>query len=413
MAKSKSDAATNRGRHGQALGQGPRATGGDVALWAIGFRPFFLFAALSAFLLVPLWLAGLLLGVTWPSPLPGPLWHGHEMLFGYTSAVIAGFLLTATQNWTGQVTARGGLLVALAALWLAARLLCTLGGSLPLVFTAAIDVSFLVSLALCVTRPIARTRNYRNAAMPILLLAFASADALWWVGVVQLDALSILRAQRVALDLIALLIVVIGGRIIPGFTANATPGLTTRSRNAVDVVGVLSMAVLLAVDAIAPRGEAAGYCAVLAAALNAARLWGWGGSHTLRSPILAVLHIGFACTCAALALRAYANLTSAMLESTATHLLTVAGIGLMTLGMMARVALGHTGRPLVLPRSIVVAIAAIGASALIRVLGPLIVPGHYSAVLLVSGGLWTFAFTLFLAHYAPILVAPRVDGKPG
>ena len=155
------------------------------------------------------------------------------------------------------------------------------------------------------------------------------------------------------------------------------------------------------------------FAAALAAAFNGARLWGWGGSRALGRPILAVLHVGFACTCAALGLRAYAVLTSAMLESTATHLLTVGGIGLMTLGMMARVALGHTGRPLVLPRSIVVAIVAIGASALVRVLGPLLLPAHYPSVLLVSGGLWTLAFALFLAHYTPILIAPRADGKPG
>jgi uncharacterized protein involved in response to NO len=271
----------------------------------------------------------------------------------------------------------------------------------------------LPALALCVARPIFRTRNVRNAAMPVLLFVLTSANALWWVGVMRLDALSILRGQRVALDVIALLIVLIGGRIIPGFTANAVPGLTTRSRNALDVVGVSSMAVLLALDAAAPRADAAAYCAALAAAFNGARLWGWRGSRTLGRPILAVLHVGFASTCAALALRAYAVLTSAMLESTATHLLTVGGIGLMTLGMMARVALGHTGRPLVLPRSIVVAIIAIGTSALVRVLGPLLLPSHYPAVLLTAGSLWTVAFALFLTHYTPILIAARADGKPG
>ncbi len=146
------------------LGQGPTVTASAMPLLTIGFRPFFLLAAIAAAVLVPAWLTVLLLGARLSSPLPPILWHAHEMLFGYTSAVIAGFLLTAAQNWTGQTTARGGLLLALAGLWFAGRLLCALGGALPAV--AAVDVAFLPALALCVAKPIVRTRNLRNAGMP-------------------------------------------------------------------------------------------------------------------------------------------------------------------------------------------------------------------------------------------------------
>ncbi len=385
-----------------------------MALLSIGFRPFFLLAALGAALLVPSWLALLLHGASWPSPLPPLLWHAHEMLFGYTTAVIAGFLLTAVQNWTGQVVARGVPLLALAALWLAGRIACAMGGALPSVLSAAIDLAFLPALALTVALPIARTRNKRNAAMPIMLLVLAAANALLWFGSLRGDALALLRGQRLALDAIALLIVVIGGRILPGFTANVVPDIVARPRSALDTAGIASVAALLAVDLVAPHSRLAAYCAALAGALNAARLWGWGGSRALTRPILSVLHVGFGCTALALVLRAFALLSGAILESTATHLLTVGGIGLMTLGMMARVALGHTGRPLILAPSIALALYAVALSAAIRVTGAVLIPRHYVGVLWLSGGLWTLAFVLYLVHYTPILLAPRVDdSRPG
>jgi uncharacterized protein involved in response to NO len=378
-------------------------------LLSIGFRPFFLLAGLAAVALVPCWLAMLLLSARWPSPLLPILWHGHEMLFGYTSAVIAGFLLTATQNWTGQVTARGGRLAALAALWLAGRVVCAVSAGLPFAVAAAIDLAFLPAVALVIAIPIVRTRNRRNMAMPFVLLVLACGNALWWLGALTLDGLTILRAQRVTLDVIALLIMVIGGRIIPGFTANAAPGVSARARNGFDVLGIAALVGLLAVDVIAPRSQLASLLAALAAVLNLARLWGWGGSACLARPILWVLHVGFGCTALALGLRAVAVQTAWLPESTATHLLTVGGIGLLTLGMMARVALGHSGRPLVLSPSIVVALYALAASALIRVAGPIVFASRYELVLWAAGALWTLAFALYLIHYTPIMFAPRAD----
>ncbi|HKU44286.1 MAG TPA: NnrS family protein [Polyangiales bacterium] len=395
------------------IGQGPRPDAHQPPLLAIGFRPFFLLAALAALLLVPCWLFVLLTGSAWLGALPPALWHAHEMLFGYTSAVIAGFLLTAVQNWTGQPSARGPLLLALVVLWSAGRAVAFAGANLPAVLAAGIDLAFLPALALCVARPIGRTRNTRNAGMPVLLLVLAAANGLYWAGSSMPDALALLRGQRIALDVIAMLILVIGGRVIPGFTGNAVKGLSIRSRNALDMLGVAALAGLLVLDAAAPRSQAAAYGAALAGLLNVLRLYGWGGARALGRPILAVLHTGFACTALALLLRGYALATGALTESTATHLLTVGGIGLMTLGMMARVALGHTGRQLTLHTSIVAAIAALALSALVRVLGAVLVPHHYATVLIVAGALWALAFGLYLIHYTPILIRPRVDGKLG
>jgi uncharacterized protein involved in response to NO len=334
------------------------------------------------------------------------------MLFGYTSAVIAGFLLTATQNWTGQVTARGGALLALAGSWLAGRIACAAGGAVPWL-AATVDIAFLPVLASIIARPILRSRNARNVGMPVVLVVLALANTLWWYAALHYEALALMRAKRVSLDLVALLILSIGGRILPGFTSNAVTGLVTRARNALDTLGMASLAALVVADVTAPLSSTAAYCAALAGVLNAARLWGWGGSRALGRPILAVLHIGFGCTAAALILRALASLTGVLTESNATHLLTVGGIGSMTLGMMARVALGHTGRPLSLAPSMVVALHLLALSTLTRVFGPLLFAAHYPVVLWVSGTLWVAAFGLFLARYTPWLLAPRADGKPG
>lgn len=395
------------------LGRAPTEGAGAFAPLATGFRPFFLLAALSAVGLVPYWLGQLLFGVSSRSPLSAQVWHAHEMLFGYTVAVIAGFLLTAVQNWTGLPTVRRGRLLALSGLWCCGRLATGAGAFLPAWLAAAIDLSFLPVLALVVAVPIARTRNRRQAGMPALLLVLAGANLLVWVGALTPDATQIARGQRLALDVVALLIVVIGGRVLPGFTANAVPGLSVRLPSRLDSLAIAAMAALLLADALVPGSLAAPLCAALASGLNAARLFGWGGARTLTRPILLVLHAGFASTAAALGLRALALLSGAISESTATHLLTVGGIGAMTLGMMARVSLGHTGRPLRLPRSIVFALALVGASALVRVVGAVCLSSHYREVLLVAGTLWTAAFVLYLVYYTPILLAARPDGRPG
>lgn len=395
------------------LGRGPAGDAGGLPLLATGFRPFFLLAALSAIALVPYWLGQLLFGLPFPSRLPAQAWHAHEMLFGYTTAVIAGFLLTAVQNWTGQKTARRARLLGLAILWFCGRLATTFSALLPAWLAAAVDLAFLPVLALVVAVPIARTRNRRNVGMPALLLVLAGANSLLWLGALASDATQIARGQQLALDVIALLILVIGGRVLPGFTANVVKGLTVRAPGLLDSLAIAAMVALLLVDALLPGSLAAPLCAALASCLNAARLFGWGGARTLTRPLLLVLHAGFACTAAALGARALASWSGVISESTATHLLTVGGIGAMTLGMMARVSLGHTGRPLQLPRSMVVALAAIGASTIARVGGAVCCPSHYREVLLVAGGLWVAAFALYLVYYTPILLAARADGRPG
>ena len=395
-------------QEGPGLVSRPRPT-----IAAKGFRPFFLLSAAFAALIVPLWLL-ILAGALRPQDyLPAPIWHAHEMVFGFAVGVIAGFLLTAVSNWTGRNTAVGTPLLALAALWIAGRLAMLFPSLLHPVPSALVDLAFLPALAIAIGRPLVATRNRRNFVMIALLGALFLADA-----AVHADALGLWpgvarHATLVAVDVVVLVILLVTGRVMPAFTRNATGVSTIASVPALDVATVVAMAALTIIDVAAPDSSAAAMGAAAVAVLAIARAWGWRTTRALRHPLLWILHVGYAWVPAGLLLRAVATFVPAVPASAATHALTVGAIGSLTLGMMARVALGHTGRPLVASRAVVVAFVAITASAVTRVLAPLVAPGSYLAALDVAGALWTAAFAIYVVKYTPILCSPRVDGRPG
>lgn len=387
------------------------------ALAAKGFRPFFLGAGLFAASVVPLWLL-VLSGRVSPSPYLDPTsWHAHEMLFGFTTAVIAGFLLTAVGNWTGRETVVGAPLVGLALLWALGRVVMLAPGALPKGVPAVVDLSFLPLLAVAIGRPLIATRNRRNLVMLGVLGALFVANL-----VVHLDALDVLgpgsasRAHQVALDVVTLLLLLIAARIFPMFTKNGTGLDTIRSQPRLDLAVVLAMGALTALDAVAhlsrPLSLAAGLGAGLVGALALARSRNWGARASLSIPLLWVLHAGHLWLALGLGLRAVSSL-GWLASSLATHALTIGAVGGLTLGMMARVSLGHTGRALAPPRLMGWAFAAVNVAALARVLGPLALPERYLATVTAAGVAWTAAFVAFVALYAPVLWSPRVDGKPG
>ena len=384
-----------------------------LALSAKGFRPFFLLAALFAIAIVPLWLL-VLSGLVRPTTyLDAASWHAHEMVFGFAVAVISGFLLTAVGNWTKRETVIGAPLLALAALWLLGRLAMVFAGSLPRGLPAACDLAFVPLVVTALARPLVATKNRRNFVMLAILLALFAANV-----VVHFDALGIVaagsarRASSVAVDIVVLVILVIAGRVFPMFTRNATGVEAIRSIPALDVLTVVMMAVLTLVDVFATPSLLAPALAAVVGVLAAARAVHWGSVHSVRHPLLWILHAGYAWLVLGLLLRGAAAFAS-IPSSAATHALTVGAIGGLTLGMMARVALGHTGRALVVPPSIAWAFGAINAAALVRVLVPLFAPSSYFMGLVAAGGLWTIAFAIFVVVYAPILTSPRVDGKAG
>ena len=394
-------------------GQPPPTVSSHVAIVGKGFRPFFLLAGLFAAAMVPIWVL-VQLGVAQPGAyFDATFWHAHEMIFGYAVAVIAGFLLTAVGNWTERETAVGAPLAGLCALWLAGRVAVTFPQLLPPSAIAAVDLAFLPALALVLARPLVATKNRRNFVMLGVLFALAATNL-----AMHLDVLGVLpgwrrRAALGAVDIVVLLVLVMAGRVFPMFTRNATKNPKVRSLPALDAAAIGAMAVLTVQGLAFPESRAAGILAAIAGLLAAARAIHWGARSTARHPLLWILHVGYAWIPVGLLLRALATATPRVPATLATHALTVGAIGAVTLGMMARVALGHTGRMLEAPRPATLGFALVTLAALVRVLGPLAVPTRYLGTVVVAGVLFGAGFALFAASYARILASPRIDGKSG
>lgn len=381
---------------------------------AKGFRPFFLLAALYGLAIVPLWVA-ILNGLVKPSTHLDPsVWHAHEMLHGFALAVIAGFLLTAVGNWTQRETATGPWLAALALLWLAGRV-ALLSQALPSLFVALVDLAFVPALMVALGRPLIAAGNRRNYVMlGVLAALFATNVAVHLEGLGLAAVGTGRRANLIAVDLITLLILVIGGRVFPMFTRNATGVSSIRSRPWLDRACIAAMVLLCLAGALLERErlEVAIWAGVVGL-LALARAWHWGAIHSRREPLLWILHVGYLWLVAGLLLRGTARWVGLPMDSLATHALTVGAIGSLTLGMMARVSLGHSGRMLAAPRAMSVAFLAITLAAVARLLGSWLLPGLYREVLLVTALGWSVAFGVFLFVYTPMLLAPRVDGRPG
>ncbi|HEV8390080.1 MAG TPA: NnrS family protein [Dongiaceae bacterium] len=392
----------------------PERTHGQWPILALGFRPFFLLAAIFAAAAVPLWLL-IYQGVLDPvSHLPPTVWHAHEMIFGFAIAVIAGFLLTATSNWTGRRTASGLGLGALAVLWIAGRVVMFAGGGLPAWLAVAIDVAFLPVLAVTLAIPILAAGNRRNIIFPVVLLMIGAINLSVHLGALGTIDWDPARAVRVAIDLVLLMIGVLGGRVIPSFTKNALPQARVNPCPKASVLALLSLAALAISDAAIGNPEVTGTVALAAGLINAVRMRGWGSLGTARQPILWILHVGYGWMAAGLILRGVAELFDIIPADAGIHALTLGAIGSMIIGMMSRVALGHTGRSIVPAPLTVAAYWLVSAAALLRVLFAAFSNDSLRlAALTGSGVLWSLAFLLFAVVYLPILGRPRADGRPG
>jgi uncharacterized protein involved in response to NO len=385
-----------------------------LPLLAYGFRPFFLLATVFAALAVPLWLALYLGRDVVASPLPPTLWHGHEMLLGYAAAVLAGFLLTASPGWSGTTPVRGLPLAALALLWLAGRLACGLGGAQP-ALAAVLDLAFLPALAVAIA-PALQAAPRRNLVFLPVLGALTLANL-----AVHLDALGVLpgigpRALLATLDLFVLLIALVGGRIIPAFTANALKAkgepLELRPFALIDRLAIASLLVLLLAD-LAGLGRLAGAIALLAALLNGLRMRGWASRHTLDQPLLWALHLGYAWLVAGLAWKGLIDLTGVLPPSEALHGLAIGAVGTMTLAVMSRATLGHTGRLLAAPPLATASWLLISGAAVTRLAAPLVPGAVHLPLLAASAALWSLAYLAFVIAFAAMLSRPRIDGRPG
>ena len=371
-----------------------------------GFRPFFFLGALHAGLAIPLWLGAYFSGIEVGGPFSGMHWHAHEMLFGFLAAVIAGFVLTAIPNWTGRLPLSGMPLLLLVALWLSGRAASLLVADPWLAM--AVDIAFPAVLAAAIWREVVAGRNWKNAPVAAMITLFGSANALDHLASAGLLPHDL--GQRLALAVAAMLVALIGGRIVPSFTRNWLVKQGARKLPA--AFGTLDKAALAATAAatsgwaILPVSAATGTALCVAGLLLAARLLRWRGGSTLREPILFVLHLGYGWLAVSLLLLGASILLPAIPHSAALHALTAGAIGTMTLAVMTRASLGHTGRAILADRPIRAIYALVTLGAALRVAAPL-VPDAYIPLLTAGGTLWSASFLLFAIRYAPVLWGKR------
>lgn len=382
-------------------------------LLRLGFRPFYLGAAVFALLAIPLWVA-LFLGHWSPTlALPSLLWHAHEMLFGFAMAVILGFLLTAVKAWTGLATPRGMFLGALALLWLAARVTAVTG---PYALYAALDLTLLPLVAAVLTRLLLRARNRRNLPLAAMLVLLALANGVFHLAVMGVLDVSPLTPLYAALALIVMIECVIGGRVIPAFTMSATPGLALKVRAPVERAAMALTALALLLWVFAPSAalwnNVGGLAFALAALAQVARLLQWRPAMTRHRPILWILHASYAWIPLGLALLGAARFgwTGA---SAGIHALAIGATSGLIIGMVTRTARGHTGRALQVARPETIAYAAVMLAAAVRVFLPLAVPTWLPLALVVAAIAWSVAFAIYLFIYTPWLLTARFDGKDG
>lgn len=370
----------------------------------MGFRPFFLFATVWAALAVLVWVgayAGWL-----PSGHFRRDWHAHEMLFGYLSGVIAGFLLTAVPNWTGRLPVTGLPLAALVLLWCAGRVAMLIPS-----FAAApfIDAAFLFVFAGVVGREILAGRNARNLPVLVLLMVLGAANALSHARIVDPD-LGFL-GERIGIAVAAMLIALIGGRIVPSFTRNWLAKQRLQSEPSpvgwFDAVALAAAGAALSLWAALPQLPLTGGALMLAGALHLARLARWQGWRTTAEPLVLVLHLGYLWLALALVLMGLSIISSGALPAASgMHAITAGAFGVMTLAVMTRASLGHTDQPLTASRRIATIYVLVNLGAVVRVVSPL-VPDFYTPLLAISALLWSGAFACFVVVYAPLLLAPR------
>jgi uncharacterized protein involved in response to NO len=380
------------------------------ALLSQGFRPFFLSGALFAGLSVPMWIV-VVAGFTGVDFLYPPRdWHVHEMLFGFLPAVIAGFLLTAIPNWTGRAPLRGVPLLLLWILWLAGRIL--LAGASPNAMTAAIvDAAFLVALATFTWREIAAGGSLGQAPIGVVITLYAAANIVFHLLALRGEATDL--AERMALSFIMLLLTMIGGRVTPNFTRE----LLLQERSTVlpasfsrfDVVSVGLVALAGLVWMVEPESLAAGGTLLAAGLANIVRLLRWRGWLAWREPLVWILHVGYLWLALSLWALGGAVLGIGLPMANAVHVLTAGAVGSMTLGVMTRATLGHTGRTRHAGSITVAMYALVNGGALLRVLVPETPASLMLAVLGWSGAAWSGAYVLFVLFYGRFLFRPSLD----
>jgi uncharacterized protein involved in response to NO len=385
----------------------PGLASGDAPLWRLGFRPFYLLAAAFASVAVPAWVLAYL-GLLPDEPV-NLLWHVHEMVFGFAVAVVAGFLLTAVQNWTGLPTPRGRSLQALVLLWIAGR--CAALGA-PALLYAVVDVAFLFALAGAILRLLLRADNRRNLPICLVIALLGVCNLVFHLALQGVAPVSPLASVHGAILLVVLLVAVIGGRVGPMFTRNGAPGSRARNLPRLDQASIVSIAALALCWLSGAPGWVLLAIGLLAALLNGARLVLWDPLSTLRTPLLWSFHLSYAMLVGGLLALGLAG-AGVVSGSGALHLLAAGAMTGMIGAMITRTARGHTGRTLQAERPEVAMFALLPLAVAARLAANLLDGPARGHTLALSAALWSLAFVIYLLRYGPWLASARLDGKPG
>lgn len=383
----------------------------DYPLFALGFRAFFTLAGLSALMLILLWNAIYQGEFTVDNYFDPNLWHAHEMLLGYSSAVIAGFLLTAVRNWTGRPSLNGDQLAGLCLLWIYGRILPFYAGLLPDLLIAAVDFSFLPVLLYKVSQPIIVTKHQQGMVFLIFLALMSIANGLIHIEQLGIQKNSAGLGLLILVATIITMILVIAGRIFPFFTERGLSGTIAIRNPLLDNLSVMSGALVFLLLIFNVSGWVLALFAAITVISNLARIANWYVLRVWYVPLLWILYVGYAWIIIGFVMVGCSAFDWVPV-SLSLHAFTLGGIGVLTLGMMARVSLGHTGRVLKASNAISIAFVLINISAFLRILMPLLLPDWYSQWVYFAALAWLAAFSLFVFIYSPVLNAPRVDGQP-
>jgi uncharacterized protein involved in response to NO len=385
-----------------------RRLGGRIALWQIGFRPFYALASVFAALSIAAWAAQFAGWLARPY-LAGPLWHAHEMVFGFALAVMVGFLFTAVRNWTKASTPSGPLLALLASLWLAGRVMVVT----PFTMAAAVvGPLFPLACAVAIWVPLVKARNTRNYFFVALLLAIAAADAVFFCSGLGTIEIAQDLCIQIALDIVLIVMAAIAGRVVPMFTNNGVAGAGAMSIPWLDRAALVLLVMVAVADAVRLHSRVLAVLLASAAVAHCVRWLLWRPWKTLRTPLVWALHVAYVWIPLHLVMRSAVALGWPH-ASAATHALTVGAIGGLTVAMMTRTALGHTGRRLVAGHGDALIYLLVLSAALVRVAVPVAVAQWTLPAIIISAFLWSAAFLLYALSYIGMLVLPRVDGNPG
>lgn len=394
-------------------------------LFRLGFRPLFLSGVIISSALIAWWAiywSSLMTGdiISW-SPVGGAIWwHAHEMIFGFSAAIIGGFLLTAVRNWTGIPTITGLPLALLVLIWWSARLLMAFGSALPSWLVLVVDELFLLGVAVAIGYPIVKAQMWRNLMFIPILLILASLNAvshsIHFEHLFEGDFSSLsMNALHSAALLVCLMIVIIGGRILPFFTAN---GLKIPKVESIPLLELGSILSLLGVVGLAFYGfnrldpVLVGSIALLSGVINFIRFARWQFWLCGNVPLLWSLHLFYLCVPLGLIALGINSLMDAPHFSSVLHILTVGAIGGMILTMIVRVSLGHTGRPLKASGVTSAAFIIFTIAIVVRTVLTVTFPELSTLNVMISAGLWVCAYLIFVWGYGPYLWSARPDGKP-